>query len=172
VARSWGLTLLIALAAGPWAVAGALFNGGQSLSGVLMLTVVGPLTEELMKVAGVVLVVERWPYAFRSTAQILLCCVAGGLAFAAIENLLYIHVYVAHPTPRFVMWRWTVCVALHTACSLIAGLGAVRVWRELWRKRSPPRLSLAFPFLIAATITHGLYNATAYVLELIGALTW
>src|SRR5687768_17797348 len=34
-ARSWGLALLIALAAGPWAVAGVFMNGGQSLSGAL-----------------------------------------------------------------------------------------------------------------------------------------
>jgi hypothetical protein len=172
LAKSWGLTLLIALAAGPWAVAGALFNSGQSFSGTLMLVFFGPVTEELMKIAGVILVIEKWPYALRGSLQIILCCVAGGLAFAAIENLLYLHVYVDDPTPRLVLWRWTVCVALHTVCSFIAGLGAVRVWRRVWADRAPPRLALAFPFIVAATVTHGLYNATAYVLELSGALRW
>ncbi len=171
-AKSWGLTLLVALAAGPWAVAGALFNGGASLSGTLMLVVFGPLTEELMKIAAVFLVIEKWPFAFRSSIQVVLCCVAGGLAFAAIENLLYLFVYVPEPSPRLVLWRWTVCVALHTGCSLLAGLGAARVWRRVWTDRAPPRLALAFPFVVAATVVHGLYNATTYVLELSGALRW
>lgn len=171
-ARSWGLALLVALAAGPWAVAGALFNSGQSFSGTLMLIVFGPVTEELMKIAGVILVIEKWPFAFRSSIQVILCSVAGGLAFAAIENLLYLFVYVENPTPQLVLWRWTVCVALHTVCSFIAGLGAVRVWRRVWTDRAPPRLALAFPFIVAATVTHGLYNASAYVLELSGLLRW
>ena len=172
LAKSWGLTLLLALAAGPWAVAGALFNGGQSFSGTLMVVFFGPVTEELMKIAAVILVIEKWPYALRGSLQILLCCVAGGLAFAAIENVLYLYVYVDNPTPRLALWRWTVCVALHTVCSFVAGLGAVRVWRRVWADRAPPRLALAFPFIVGATVTHGLYNATTYVLELSGALRW
>jgi hypothetical protein len=56
--KSWGLTLLVALAAGPWAVLGALMNGGQGISGALMLVFFGPVTEELMKIAGVTLVIE------------------------------------------------------------------------------------------------------------------
>jgi hypothetical protein len=170
--KSWGLTLLVALAAGPWAVLGALMNGGQSISGALMLVFFGPVTEELMKIAGVTLVIEKWPYALRGAAQIVICSVAGGLAFAAIENLLYFYVYVPSPTHKLIVWRWTACVALHTVCSFIAGLGAVRVWRNVWRTHSPPKLSLALPFIIAASVTHGLYNATALVLELTGVLTW
>ena len=71
-----------------------------------------------------------------------------------------------------ILWRWTACVALHTVCSFIAGLGAARVWRHVWRDHAPPRLSLALPFVTAAAVTHGLYNATALVLELSGAVSW
>ena len=166
--RSWGLTLLVALAAGPWAVFGALINGGQSLSGTLMLVVFGPLTEELMKIAGVTLLIEKWPFALRGAAQIVICSVAGGLAFAAIENLLYLHVYIPNPTRELIVWRWTACVALHTVCSFIAGLGAVRVWRSVGRDKAPPKLSRALPFIVAASVTHGLYNAAARVLEMSG----
>ena len=170
--KSWSLTVLIALAAGPWAVFGALMNGGQSISASLMLVFFGPVTEELMKIAGVTLVIEKWPYALRGAAQIVICSVAGGLAFAAIENLLYLNVYIANPSHKLIIWRWTACVALHTLCSFIAGLGVVRVWRNAWREHKPPKLSLALPFIIAASVTHGLYNATAMLLELSGALKW
>jgi hypothetical protein len=166
--RSWGLTLLIALAAGPWAVFGAMINGAPSLWGPLMIVVFGPLTEELMKVAGVTLVIEKWPFALRGAAQIVICSVAGGLAFAVIENLLYLNVYIPNPSHELIVWRWTACVALHTVCSFIAGLGAVRVWRIVWRDKKPPRLALALPFLIAASVTHGLYNLAAMVLEISG----
>jgi len=170
--QSWGLTLLVALAAGPWAVFGALLSGGQSVSGALLLVLFGPLTEELMKIAGVMLVIEKWPYALRGAAQVVICSVAGGLAFAAIENLLYLHIYVPHPSQQLVLWRWTGCVALHTVCSFVAGLGAVRVWRRVWRDHAPPKLSLALPFLIAASVAHGFYNAAALVVELAGSLIW
>jgi hypothetical protein len=166
--RSWGVTLLIALAAGPWAVFGALFNGAQSLWGPLMLVVFGPLTEELMKIASVTLVIEKWPFALRGAAQTVICSVAGGLAFAAIENLLYLNIYIPNPSRELVVWRWTACVALHTVCSFIAGLGAVRVWRNVWRDKAPPKLALALPFIIAAAVTHGLYNLLAMVLEISG----
>lgn len=170
--KSWGLTLLIALAAGPWAVFGALMNSAQSFSGALMLVFFGPVTEELMKIAGVTLVVEKWPFALRGAAQVVLCSVAGGLAFAAIENLLYLHVYVDDPTPKLIAWRWTACVALHTVCSLIAGLGIVRVWRTVWREKAPPKLALALPFILAASVMHGLYNATVLALEMSGVMRW
>ena len=170
--RSCGLTLLIALAAGPWAVVGALMNSSQSISGALMLVFFGPVTEELMKIAGVTLVIEKWPYALRGAAQIVICSIAGGLAFAAIENLLYLYVYVPNPSHKLIVWRWTACVALHTVCSFIAGLGTVRVWRHVWRAHAPPRLALALPFIVAASVTHGLYNATALALEKSGLMGW
>ena len=51
-----------------------------------------------MKVAMATYVVEKRPYLFTSTAQIMFAGLAAGLSFASIENLLYLGVYIPHPT--------------------------------------------------------------------------
>lgn len=166
--QSWLATLGLALSAGPFAIVGAFWGAGQSVFSIVMLTVFGPMVEELMKVGSATVVVEKWPFVFRSGGQIMLCALCGGLAFAAIENLLYLQVYVPNPSPRLVLWRWTVCVALHVFCSTIAGLGVRRVWLDCMSRQARPRMSLATPPLIAAVIIHGVYNSAALVMELTG----
>jgi hypothetical protein len=168
--RSWGLTLLLALAAGPWAVFGALWTRGDSIFGAFLLVFFGPVTEELLKIGAILLVVEKAPFAFRAGSQIVLCALAGGLAFAAIENLMYLFVYVPNPSVALVLWRWTVCVALHAGCSLIAGLGVLRVWRDVWARQGAPQLSLAYSYLVTAAVVHGVYNALALIGEKTGLL--
>jgi hypothetical protein len=159
--KSWWVTLLIALAAGPWGVLGAISGSGSSSFGVLMVSVFGPVAEEITKVAAALWIVEKRPFLFRSFGQILICAACGGLAFAAIENVIYTRVYFPHHTPEFARFRWTVCVALHMGCSSIAGIGLVRIWIATMRDLSPPRLALGIPWFVAAMVIHGLYNLTA-----------
>lgn len=168
-ATQWLVTLALVSAAGGWGILGAifarLFGGGPSAAGVVMLTVVGPLTEEIMKVALALWVVEKRPFLFGSSLQILLCAAAGGAMFAVTENLLYLNVYVPNPSPLLVTWRWTVCLGLHTLCSLIAGVGLLRMWRETMLTHQRPRLTTAAPLLTTAMVLHGLYNGAALLLE-------
>jgi len=175
-ARSWTATLVIALLAGPWAVVGAFLSGNaEGAVGIVMLVVFGPLVEEIMKTAIPLCVVEKRPFLFRSSAQIAVCVLAGALVFAAIENVLYLHVYVPHLLSAghescavLMRWRWTVCVALHMGCSSIAGLGIVRIWRDVRERRARPRLFLGYPYVLAAVIVHGSYNALAVTLAAAG----
>jgi hypothetical protein len=165
--RSWAVTLLVAAAAGPWAILGALLGGRPTAFGLVMVVLFAPVVEETMKVAAAFYVVEKRPFLFRSAWQIALCALAGGLVFAAIENLLYLHIYVPDPQPWLVRWRWTVCVALHSGCSTIAGLGLVRVWRGAWRRLDRPMPQQAFPLWLIAVILHGTYNGLAVLFELV-----
>lgn len=178
-AASWAATILFAAAAGPWAIVGTFcgsFSGAPdgsgagevSVVGLLAIIVFGPVMEEVMKVAAVTWGVERRPYLFTSRAQVALCCLAGGLIFAVVENILYLNVYVADPTPEVRFWRWTVCVFMHSACSVIAGLGLMRMWHTAIRRGKPPDLGLGARYLVAAIIVHGGYNAFATALELAG----
>ncbi len=167
VATTWLVTVAVALLAGPWAVLGAFLGGQGGFSAVILVAVLGPCVEEVLKVSAPLCVVERWPYLFRSRAQILLCAVLSGLVFAAIENALYLCVYVPNPMPWLIAWRWTVCVALHTGCSLIAGLGVARVWHDATARQARPKAGLALPALLTAIVLHGVYNAIALVAETI-----
>ena len=165
-ARSWATTAAIALCAGPWAILGAFYGSGQTAFSIMAICVFGPVVEEVMKIAAAMYVVEKKPFLFQHPVQIAMCAVAAGLAFAAVENLLYLYVYVPNPPTWLIWWRWTVCVTMHTGCTLVAGLGVMRIWRDLWERRARPRLQLAYPYLVTAIVIHGVYNAFAVAFSL------
>lgn len=175
-ATSWGITLLIILSAGPWGVLGALMSQsgatGIGFSGLLAAVILAPITEEITKVATALWAVEKRPYWFKSAWQIMLTAAAGGLAFAAIENLIYLNIYAPGKGPEFAAWRWTVCTALHLTCSSVAGVGLVRIWRGSVRNLRRPELADGMPFFAAAMVMHGLYNAAVTLGELTGLLSF
>ena len=164
--KTWLWTILFSLLAGPWALLGAFCGSGGGGMGLASAVLFAPLAEEVMKTALVLWVVEKRPFLFRSSLQIALCAVLAAACFSAVENVLYIFVYLPQPVaPGLIVWRWTVCVTLHTTCSLIASLGLVRVWLRCTRYRTPPELSLGYPFLVTAIVLHAVYNAFAILLD-------
>jgi hypothetical protein len=167
---SWAVTLAVAVAAGPWGIAGAFAGANATGYMLLAVCVFGPVAEEVAKVAAAMWIIEKRPYCFITGGQILICAACGALAFAAIENLIYVYVYVPHHTPEFVAFRWTVCVALHMTCSTLAGLGLVKVWRDAVTHLHRPKLELAYPWMSTAMVGHGLYNLTVTLLQLLGIL--
>jgi hypothetical protein len=167
--RTWVISGLVMLAAGPWAICGALLQGlGTSMWGPLSIVLFGPVVEEVMKVALPLVIVEKRPYLFRFAGQILVCSVAGGLAFAALENVLYLFVYIPDAPPSLVAVRWSVCVLVHVVCSSLAGIGIVRVWSQTLARRVRPQLGSAMAWLGAAIAVHGVYNGVVSTLELFG----
>jgi hypothetical protein len=163
--KSWLTTLLVVLVAGPWGIFGALFGGNGLSFNVALVTIVGPVTEEIMKIAVALWIVERRPYLFKSIAQILLCAAAGGAAFALIENLMYLYVYIPNHSFSLAAWRWTVCVGLHVNCSFVAGVGLARIWDNAIRNLHRPQLGLGMAWFATAIAGHGLYNAAVVVAE-------
>jgi RsiW-degrading membrane proteinase PrsW (M82 family) len=124
---------------------------------------VGPVIEEVLKIALATWIVEKRPYLFKSAGQIIVAAVCSGLVFAAIENLIYLHVYVPNPPLGLIAWRWTVCVGLHVGCSTVAANGLVRVWRNCVENFEKPQLSRAASYITAAVVIHGTYNSLAVV---------
>ncbi len=166
-ARSWGATIALAMVAGIWSVVGAILSQVQSntAGGVLLIVAFGPVAEEMLKASAALITIEKWPYVFRSPSQILFCCIASALGFAALENLLYLNVYIHEPSPFIAGWRWTVCVALHVGGSTIVSLGLIKIWRQTMASHTPPRVSLGTPYFIAAAAFHGTYNFIAILIN-------
>ena len=129
---------------------------------------VGPLTEEVMKVAIVTGTVETHPYLFRSRAQIRIAALASALVFAIIENILYLNVYIEDPSTKLVLWRWIVCTGLHVGCTAVAVTGVIKVWERSINELREPHLKPAGPALITAVILHGTYNALAILMAASG----
>ena len=169
--RSWGVVAALSLVAGPFAILAA-FLKTSAPTGLLAALIAAPLVEELGKAVVPLMVLERRPYLFAAGGQLVLVGAFSGLVFAAIENALYLHVFVGDPTASLRAWRWGICTAVHVGCSSIAGLGLRRMWRAARALSSLAGMSLAAPCLIAAMIVHGAYNAAAIALERTGALSF
>jgi len=154
------------IAAGPLAVVTVLayqFHMFGDGSGVRFFKAVflAPPVEEFAKIATPLIILSRYPWRWLSGSQLVFACVFSGLVFAAIENLLYLFVYVENPSARMVVWRWTVCVSVHAVCSALAGCGLLRVWRNTHKTFARPDALPAAPWFVAAVVIHGVYNAAA-----------
>jgi len=169
VAKTWWVTLLIVATGGFLAVVGVFIKPAGGFGGLISIAFWGPTVEEVLKIALIAIIIERRPYLFRSRAQIMIAAAGCGLTFAAIENILYLFVYIPNPPVWLVYWRWTVCVALHVGCTLVAGYGASLVWRKTLSELRRHPIPIDLRFLILAIAIHGTYNATVTVLELTGA---
>lgn len=168
--RRWLLLVLIGLLTGPFAIFGAFFKAlaGESGFGYVAVVVIGPVIEEMLKIAGILWLVERRPWIVPSVAGILLVGVLGGLGFAAIENVMYLSVYFPEHGPALARWRWTVCVVMHVGCSFVAAKGVAVMWKQSMMSGKPADVSAAFPYLVAAIAIHGGYNALAVLLHIFG----
>ncbi len=132
------------------------------------MVVVGPVAEEIMKVALAAIIVERRPYWFHSPAAIRLAVLASAMGFAVIENLLYLNVYIPNPTPTLVAWRWVVCTALHLGCTSVASEGVVRAWSASRQQFRRPDMAVLAPRIGLAAAIHGGYNLVVITLEMSG----
>ena len=162
---SWLLIVLVVLTGGVWAVLGAILSSAAGASGAV---VFGPVVEEIMKVALILVLIETRPYLLHGPLQIWVSALASAASFAVIENLLYLNVYTEAPSMMLVVWRWLVCTSLHLGCTSIATLGVVRTWQDAMARQRPSQVSVAFPWLVIAMIVHGTYNAFALALALSG----
>ena len=133
--------------------------------GALAVVVGAPLVEEISKAMGPLMVLEKRPWLFGSASSIVLIGIASGLVFASVENLLYFFVYLPSSslTPGLVLWRLTVCTLLHVTGATLSCFGLSRAWRHAAQVKGTFEMSSAVPWMVAAMIVHGLYNAAALV---------
>ncbi|MFW6169366.1 MAG: PrsW family glutamic-type intramembrane protease [Planctomycetota bacterium] len=167
-----------ALLAVPGVFLGMFINGAGFLGPI----VAGPLMEEILKPAGLVILLTRRPCLKLKGIVGILAGAFSGLAFAAIENVIYLRIYVPEHDPQYVVWRWTVCVGVHVICSAIVGYGLARGSRvraatdaeefsllpphllDQPRERSGVFQGPSFSCLLVAVILHGAYNLAAILL--------
>lgn len=162
--QSWVAAALAAAAGGVFAIVGALLEGpggAMALSMPLISILFAPVVEESLKVAAAGYLVEAKPYVLRDSAQIWLAAVGAAAVFAAVENAFYLLWLRPNPSVELVVWRWTVCVAVHMICTGVAARGLVRAWRECVTEYRVARVATAFPDLVVAILLHAAYNAAA-----------
>lgn len=173
--KSWATLLALAICGGPFAILATLatsITDGMA-GGLIYLVVIGPVVEEMMKIGAALLILENRPWLFRNGYQTVIAAASAGLLFAVVENLLYIHVYNPEGAEGFRLWRWTVCTALHTGTSTIAGLGLLNMWNKAVAPAltdagvefQRPQVLDAYPYILTAVVIHGAYNGFAVVMS-------
>ncbi len=155
--------VLIALLGGPLAILGTFW---ANIDSVISTIIFSPTIEEVMKIGLLALIVETRPYLILGPLQIRFAAFLSALAFAGVENLLYVFVYLDDPSDGLVLWRWTVCVLLHVVASSIAAEGLVRAWNRSRETLKRPTLDHAYRWLFFAIAVHGAYNLAVTVWEL------
>ncbi len=166
----WLIVALIALASGPFGVFGAFFSAftGPTGLGLLAVTVIAPVVEEMTKVALLVWLVERKPWLLPSAGAVVVAGLLSGAVFGAIENVIYLTVYFPDRAAEIAPWRWFATAPMHTVASAIAAVGVARMWSAVMRERTPARITIAYPWIVAAMVLHGAFNSMAILLELVG----
>lgn len=158
---SWLTTGAIMVAAGVVAIVSTIISNTFSEGQIVLTVFAAPITEEILKIALPLYVCEIKPWLFKSVWQIILCGIAAGVGFAVIENLIYLNFYFPNPSPELFYWRWTVCVGLHTLCSLLAAYGCTFIWKDFQSARRRPQITAGSRWFVVAILIHAAYNSFA-----------
>lgn len=139
-------------------------------AGGLLLAFVGaPIIEEIVKPVGVYYLAARRPWLLRNRLYTAFLAAIAGLVFGVVESLMYVHVYVREHSEAYVVYRFSVTLAVHMAASFIVGLGigprllvALRGETQFFRGGTL--------FYVAGISLHACYNIVAVVLSATGVL--
>ncbi|HLF72260.1 MAG TPA: PrsW family glutamic-type intramembrane protease [Dehalococcoidia bacterium] len=161
-------TVSIALLGGVFGILGAFFQEIRSYN-LLLPFAGGPMIEEAMKPAGVYLLLLRWPQLLRGRIHIAVLAALGGIAFGLVESLVYVKVYVDDPSSSFILYRFTVTIALHAIASFTVGLGLSRTMVD-WANGTAKFPKRTRKFYVYGVLIHAAYNIAVTILSLTGDL--
>lgn len=145
----------------------AMFN---PLLWIFLAVAVAPAVEEICKPLAIVFLLDKRPHWFRSRKEIVILAALSALVFASLENLLYIFVNNPGGSANYVIYRLTVCTALHMTASTVFGFGLAKMWRHIQDKGGQFNIDVCFKYYAAAAIIHGLYNGSAMLMMWSGVL--
>ena len=157
------LALLIAAGGGVLGALGAIIQELSQVS-ILIAFVAAPMIEEVMKPAGVYLLLVRWPKVLTSRIYTAFLAAVGGLSFAVVENIIYLQFYFPEHTHTLVVFRYSACLTTHVVCSFILGFGINQKLLASVRGEIP-LLKGNKKFFFIPMIIHSLFNIMVVVFE-------
>jgi RsiW-degrading membrane proteinase PrsW (M82 family) len=166
VARKWYiLAPLLALVGGIFGIFGAAITEFTH-SSLLGAYIGAPIIEESLKPCGLYLMQAKWPRVLRNRRYTMFLAALAGVAFAVIENVVYLNIYIEEPSTRIIIWRYTACVAMHALGCVIFSLGIN--YRLMDSIRGQTRfLSYGKRYFFSAMALHSLYNISVTILQLV-----
>ncbi len=157
---------LIALTGGFFGILAAAYqNSGYGI--LVAAFVIAPILEESVKPCGVYWLYARRPQALQGRLYTACLSALAGLMFGIVESFVYVGVYYVEYEeldPAFVIWRFTVCLLLHTTCSFIVGWG-INDKLIAWVRGEVSFLKGNRKFFFTAMAIHSAYNIFAWILQ-------
>jgi len=157
------LAPLVALGGGILGILGALIQE-LSHASLLVAFVAAPMIEEVMKPSGVYILLVRWPKVLTSRIYTAFLAALGGLAFAVVENIIYLQFYFPEHTQTLVVFRYSACLTMHMVCSFILGFGINQKLLASVRGEIP-LLKGNKKFFLIPMIIHSLFNIMAVLIQ-------
>lgn len=149
--------LPLILASGLFGVISALLSqSGFLVLGPLSTILVAPISEEILKIAVPIMILEHRTKSIGNRSDLLHLAAGSGLVFAIAENLLYMVGYSL--SPGALAWRWIACTGMHVGASSLAGIGLMRAYDQASRTSQSPRYITEWPWLLAAIAIHFAFN--------------
>lgn len=162
--RGWMMTLLLAVAAGPFAAASVLLYGQAWFAvDLLFAMVLAPLVQELGKIGPLWWAVEKRPYWFGSRFQILIgTWLATACSVVAFAALAWFSQNLSGGSASTGLDWWGVFGGMQLVTGTLSAIGLIRIWWPAASAGQIPRLEHGYPWFQAAFLV----NAAVSVLWL------
>ncbi len=171
--RKWYLLApLIAITGGLFGILTAAVEEGK-YAGYFGPFIAAPLIEEALKPVGVYFLLAKKPLALLSQRYTAFLSGLAGLSFGVVESFVYVGIYARlaeiENMDLFILWRFTVCLLLHTSCSFIVGWGInQRLLASV--KGEIPFLKGNWPYFVIPIAIHAAYNITVTIVSFLNLL--
>jgi len=162
------LAVVVAILGGMLGIGGA-FLQELTHGGLLVAFVGAPVIEEMLKPAGVYILLIRWPQALRGQLYTATLCALAGLSFGVIEAFVYVTLYVPDHPDWYAVYRFSLPLMMHSLGSFIVGLGINRGIID-WANGTAPLPRSTRNSYITAILLHAVFNITATALQVAGYL--
>ena len=153
--------VLLAITGGLFGILGAMQAELPSL--LLAPFIWGPVAEEVLKPAGLYVMLIKWPAALRNRACTATLSAIAGIAFGLVESTIYVTVYAPEHSQAYLLFRFTVPVMLHAVASFVFGMGINRQLLLPLTGSGSFRAS-NWVFFLCAIVIHSSYNVVVTVL--------
>ena len=161
------VAITVAILGGVIGVLGAFVQEFQAGGGILLLFASAAIIEEALKPAGIYLLLACWPQALRGRLHIAMLTGLSGLSFGLVESLVYVLLYFPEGGDDYVLFRFTVPVAMHAFASFIVGLGLSRNLVD-WAAGRASLSKSTRSFYLAGVAVHAAYNISVVILRVAG----
>jgi RsiW-degrading membrane proteinase PrsW (M82 family) len=149
--------LPVILASGLFGIISVLLSQtGFLVLGPLSTIFVAPISEEILKLAVPIMILEHKTKLIQNRFDLLYLAAGSGLVFAIAENLLYMLSYSL--SPGVLAWRWIACTGMHIGASSLGGIGLMRAYDHASRTSDSPRFISELKWLLAAIGIHFTFN--------------